>query len=406
MIQFIALAVFAGAAWYFMDPEDRTRARRFARRMAFSAHRGVVASCFTSDQLLRDLRARTRWIVVVPAIAVLSVAVYAQMIFAPGEVTTETILAWGGNSAPSTGSGEWWRLLSATFVHVSFLSLVINTGALLSAGRVLERLLGPFTFATVYLACGAFGALTSLWIAPLAVTGSGSAAVFGMYGLLLACWMWGAFRHSTTTVRLANVKLLAVPAAMFILYSVANPDLETSAEIAGLTGGFVAGLLLTRKAAEQKPAVLRVAASAVAAALIVFLLSEPVRGVVDPRREIEAVITLERETTARYEGAVSRFRNGQVKEADLALLIDGQIVPSVAAANRRIMALQRVPQDDAPTLVAAKEYLRVREASWRLRAQALQKRSVPMLREAEKKERLALHAFEVVTAKWNDRPIH
>ena len=46
------------------------------------------------------------------------------------------------------------------------------------------------------------------------------------------------------------------------------------------------------------------------------------------------------------------------------------------------------------SLASAEEYLRLRDESWRLRAAALHKSSMPALRKAETAERASLQAFE------------
>ena len=391
---YFALAVLGGATWYFMTTEDRAKFVWLVRRLLVRLRALVIATCFIRDPLTDALRGRTRWIVVVPVIAALNVALYLRMMLATTELGhADAMIAWGANFVPRTGNGEWWRLVSATFLHPGVLSLFVNTGALISAGRVLERLVGSVTFGTVYVLAGVMGALASLWISAVDITASASAAVFGMYGLLLACWMWGAFRRSTATVRLASVKALAVPAVIFICYNLATNDLQSSAEIAGVVTGFISGLLLARRAAEQKPRLPRVAAAVVSAAVIVFVLSEPVRGVVDPRPDIAAALTMEQRTAARYDAAVGRFQKGTVTSRDLAVLIDRTIIPQVKVANLRINALGRVAGEHQEVVADARDYLRIREEAWRLRAQALQKASMPLLRDADRKEQLALRAF-------------
>ena len=393
-----ALAVLAAAAWYFMSTEERARLVAIVRRGLRRLQAIVIATCFIPDPLTETLRARTRRVIVVTAVAAINVALFVRMMMdAASAGDAEALLSWGANFAPRTGNGEWWRLVSATFLHTGLLSLLVNTGALLSAGRVLERLVGPVTFGTVYVVAGVMGGLASLWISAVAVTAGASAAVFGVYGLLLACWMWGAFRRSTATVRLATIKTLAVPACLFIAYNVATHDLEWSAEVAGVVTGFMSGLLLARSAAEQKPRLPRVAAAVAAAAVIVFVLSEPVRGVVDPRPDILAVLEMEQRTAARYDGAVARFKKGTVTPRDLAMLIDRTIIPQVKVANLQINALGRVPVEHQDVVADARDYLRLREEAWRSRVQALQKTSMPLLREADKKEQRALRAFDEFT---------
>ena len=65
-----------------------------------------------------------------------------------------TLVGWGASLATRTTNGEWWRLLTMTFVHAGLFHLLVEVGALVSAGLVLERLLGPLAFGGVYVAAG------------------------------------------------------------------------------------------------------------------------------------------------------------------------------------------------------------------------------------------------------------
>ena len=73
------LAVLAGAAWYFMSPEDRARFVAALRRLADRGYIVVLATCFRPDPLMEALRARTRWLVIVPVIALVNVGVFVLM---------------------------------------------------------------------------------------------------------------------------------------------------------------------------------------------------------------------------------------------------------------------------------------------------------------------------------------
>jgi hypothetical protein len=59
-------------------------------------------------------------------------------------------------------------------------------------------------------------------------------------------------------------------------------------------------------------------------------------------------------------------------------------------------ALQRVPDAHQPLVTAANDYLILRDESWRLRAEALSKANMGLLREADLRERASLAAFEQI----------
>ena len=49
------------------------------------------------------------------------------------------------------GAGEWWRVLTAGFLHIGPMHLVFNMLALYVLGRDLETVLGRGRFLAVYL---------------------------------------------------------------------------------------------------------------------------------------------------------------------------------------------------------------------------------------------------------------
>ena len=161
-----------------------------------------------------------------------------------------TLVGWGGSIATRTTNGEWWRLLTMTFVHAGLLHLLVEVGALVSVGLVLERLLGPLAFGGVYVAAGLLAALVSVSAHPLDVSFGASWRILGVYGLLASSTIWGFVRRSTVTLPLTTAKTLVPIAAVFILYSLATDHLHGDAELVGLVVGFLCGLVLARRADE------------------------------------------------------------------------------------------------------------------------------------------------------------
>src|SRR3954470_7014766 len=46
--------------------------------------------------------------------------------------------------------GDWWRVLTFSFLHLTWLHLALNTAGLLWLGRIVERRLGRARFAVVF----------------------------------------------------------------------------------------------------------------------------------------------------------------------------------------------------------------------------------------------------------------
>jgi len=107
--------------------------------------------------------------------------------------TPEQLLAWGADYGPYVlVLGEWWRLLTATFVHVGLIHLATNMWCLWNLGLLGEPLMGPFGMLAAYVLTGVAGNLLSTAVHPGVPGGSGgivgagaSGAVFGLAGALI-----------------------------------------------------------------------------------------------------------------------------------------------------------------------------------------------------------------------------
>jgi rhomboid protease GluP len=123
-------------------------------------------------------------------------AVFLLMALSGVSTTDPTVLQllrWGAdNGGLVLQYGEWWRLVTATFVHVGVIHLATNMWCLWNLGLLGEPLLGPIGMFAVYLLTGIAGNLLSIAVnpdlplGPHSVVGAGaSGAVFGIAGVLI-----------------------------------------------------------------------------------------------------------------------------------------------------------------------------------------------------------------------------
>jgi len=398
MLFLFALLLIGGYIFFHvMNNAERTRVVRTALSIGVQVKDETQRRMAEPDPFLDTLRERTPRPIVTAALAGLNVLIFLFMLVGPGSFSNpDTLIAWGGNFAPRTTNGEWWRLVTSMFVHAGLLSLLINMASLVTVGLILERLVGHLGFAVVYFVAGLFASLVSLPTHPLAVGVGASGAIFGLYGLLLASGVQGVMHPSPLSIPLRAFKTLSPAAAIFLLYNLASDGLFGEAELIGFVAGIGCGLALTIGVGEEKPTARRIAVPIAATAMTAVAFAVLLRGVCDARAEIQQVIAVEDRTASAYQASVEKFTRGVMSAAELAGLIDRTIMPELQATRARLKALEGVPQEQQPMVARADEYLRLRDESWRLRAAALRKSNSRQLREADKTERASLEAFEKI----------
>jgi rhomboid protease GluP len=140
---------------------------------------------------------------------------------------------------------EYWRLLTALFLHYGPLHIIFNLYALLIIGPGLERAIGSVRFAGYYLLCGlgsSVGAL--LWRfydfnRPEQLVGA-SGCVMGIVGV----WAGFLLRHRHEPLagrRLMNILLIVLIQTAFDIFT---PQISMAAHLSGLMTGLALGLLV------------------------------------------------------------------------------------------------------------------------------------------------------------------
>ena len=168
MVTLFALLVFGVVAWRMMEPPQR---KRLIEAVIGWLARVVSEETAASGAFRQALRARTRWTFATPVLVAINVYLFVKMVWAPGAIAApETLIEWGGSFGPRTTNGEWWRLVTASFVHAGFFALVANMVGLLQVARLLERLVGPGALVVVYVASGTFATVVSVPGNPIGVT--------------------------------------------------------------------------------------------------------------------------------------------------------------------------------------------------------------------------------------------
>lgn len=150
------------------------------------------------------------------------------------------LLQWGANFGPLTKNGQWWRLLTCTFLHGGIMHLFTNMYGLLFVGIFLEPLLGRKYFLIIYLINGILASLVSLFWHDATVSIGASGAIFGMYGLFISLMVFKIF-----TPEFSKAFLLSTLVFVGINLLMGLTDgIDNAAHIGGLLSGFLIGILM------------------------------------------------------------------------------------------------------------------------------------------------------------------
>jgi len=402
MVGFLfVVAAVAAIAYRAMTAEERARFAGRTRHVILRTYDAVTLRDSKLQSFRDTLCARTPFAPVTPLLVVVNVAVFMLMLWDSEPLSDpDTLIAWGGSFGPRTTNGEWWRVITALFVHVSWLHLAATIAGL-QLGLVLERIVGPLAFAAVYLAVGVFTSVLNVFASSVTVTAGASGAIFGTYGLMLATLLWRAFRGSPALVSLTAAKWMAPATIVFVVYNLATDTVITTAEIAGLIAGCACGLMFGWNVSEEKTPARRLAtgvAVVLAAAVIVAVPFGGISQVIDVRPEVARVVTSEEHIATKFRTATDQFQTGRMTAERLADVIDRDIVPDVRATRARFEALEHIATEQQELFMRCKEYLRLRDESWRVRAAALRQASMARLREADTIERASLQILDDIAA--------
>ncbi len=156
---------------------------------------------------------------------------------ASGAVRGEVLFRLGAKFGPAIFAGEWWRLVTAIFLHAGLLHIAMNLWCLIDLGPQVESLFTTAKFIVIYLVTGISSFLLSLWYKPLVLSIGASGAIFGLIGVLI-----GASFHHGHLGKAYRSQLWRWVVYMLIFglfFSVDN-----AAHIGGLASGLVFGYFI------------------------------------------------------------------------------------------------------------------------------------------------------------------
>jgi membrane associated rhomboid family serine protease len=138
---------------------------------------------------------------------------------------------------PAVANGDWWRLLTAAFLHGSILHIAFNMFVLYVVGGAVESFMGPVRYLALYLVSGLAGSAGALVVNPTEVTVGASGAIYGIFGALLII-------EYSQTGSLAGQAMTLIAINLALSFTI--PGISWGGHIGGLIGGILATLSMSR----------------------------------------------------------------------------------------------------------------------------------------------------------------
>jgi membrane associated rhomboid family serine protease len=150
---------------------------------------------------------------------------------------------FGAKANAAIAAGEYWRLLTAAFLHGGWLHLLVNSYSLYVLGSLTEPVLGGARFLATYLVSALTGSLASYAFNPALGVGA-SGAIFGLLGAAL----YLSWRGTSERIPPAQLRNLGAWTLYNLVYGFINPTIDNAAHLGGLAGGVACAALLSGRA--------------------------------------------------------------------------------------------------------------------------------------------------------------
>ncbi len=155
------------------------------------------------------------------------------------DLDVQTLLDFGAKySYAIFALGQWWRLITAGFLHGGLLHIGMNMWVLFDLGVQVEETYGTSRYLVFYFVSTVCGYLVSSWWAPMTPSIGASAGIFGLIGAMIALGVrdrsaYGAMIRSVyTRWAMYGLALGILPSLFGISF------MDNAAHIGGISSGF------------------------------------------------------------------------------------------------------------------------------------------------------------------------
>lgn len=234
-------------AWRLSHPPHQ-RDRTLSDPIAAQILQDIKSTLYEEKAYSNALRFSNRFAKATFFLILLNLFVFSWQIYTLEQQNPENLLVWGALNPNAFAQGQWWRVVSANFLHANSLHLAGNMLGLYLLGPFVEFNLGIRRYVGLYLLAG-IGAM--LLYAGISLNFGGgdrlligaSAAIMGMLGAIAAILLKGWIYEASDMAR-RRLKLVALVVSFQLCFDLLIPQVSMLAHILGLIVGFFLTLIV------------------------------------------------------------------------------------------------------------------------------------------------------------------
>jgi rhomboid protease GluP len=189
---------------------------------------------------------------------VLNLVAFSLELIAGGSQDLNVLYRLGALVPQDVIAGEWWRLLSAIFLHYGWLHLTMNMTGLAVMGALVEARLRVYRYLIAYFICGV-GSMLCVTLLALAnptplpqIAVGASGGIMGLIGLMSAILLHG-WRYEKSRIAGQRLRLVSMVIGLQVVFDLSTPGISFVGHLSGMVIGFVVGLWMVRSPQISEP---------------------------------------------------------------------------------------------------------------------------------------------------------
>lgn len=178
----------------------------------------------------------------------LNVLVFLLEVQLGGSENLDTLYRMGALVPENLVAGEWWRVVSAMFLHYGVVHILVNMLGLYVLGAFVESIVGIKKYLIAYFVCG-IGSMLAIGLQawyqqiPDLIGVGASGAIMGMLGMMAAILLKG-WRQDKAKIAARRLRLVLLIAGLQVISDTLMPEVSLVGHASGLVLGFLVGSVL------------------------------------------------------------------------------------------------------------------------------------------------------------------